>query len=77
MHYYVTFKKAEAELHELISQASSGILLCGKSKLQKSVYTVIIPLGKIRKSIFKPIPVILFTGVFILLHCSITLCLSP
>lgn len=77
MQYYVTLKKAEAELHELIPQASSGILLCGKSKLQKSIHAVIIPLGKIRKSMFKPIPVILFTGVFILLHLSVTLCLSP
>lgn len=61
-----TFKKTEAELHELIPQASLGILLCGKSKLQKSAESII-PLRKIQKSMFKPVSVILFTGVFTVL----------
>ena len=37
MKYYAAFKKIEADLYDLISQANSDILLRGKSKLQKSM----------------------------------------
>lgn len=41
--YYVTFKKAEAELHELMSQASSGIYVIWKGQAAKEyiyIYTL-------------------------------------